>query len=124
MQPRICMYIFVIQMKSKKERMETASKIKSILFKDFMESYKPNMTPNSNDFVMLIAGDDLGDGVLSKTFFAGNEISYASYLYNMIKDNENIRMTILGISELFINRNPQYIEQQMKMAGEFNKLNI
>ena len=58
MQPKICMYIFVIQMKTKKERMETASKIKSILFKDFIESYKPNMTPNSNDFVLLIAGDD------------------------------------------------------------------
>lgn len=29
MQPKICMYIFVIQMKTKKERMETASKIKS-----------------------------------------------------------------------------------------------
>lgn len=75
-------------MNTKKERMETASKIKSILFKDFIESYKPNMTPNSNDFVMLIAGDDLGEEVLSKTFFAGNEMSYASYLYNMIKENE------------------------------------
>ena len=111
-------------MKTKKERMETASKIKSILFKDFIESYKPNMTPNSNDFVMLIAGDDLGEEVLSKTFFAGNGMSYASYLYNMIKENENIRMTILGISELFISRNPQYIEQQIKMAEEFNKANI
>ena len=111
-------------MKTKKERMETASKIKSILFKDFIESYKPNMTPNSNDFVMLIAGDDLGEEVLSKHFFAGNEMSYASYLYNMIKENENIRMTILGISELFISRNPQYIEQQIKMAEEFNKANI
>lgn len=124
MQPKICMYIFVIQMKTKKERMETASKIKSILFKDFIESYKPNMTPNSNDFVMLIAGDDLGEEVLSKAFFAGNEMSYASCLYNMIKENENIRMTILGISELFISRNPQYIEQQIKMAEEFNKANI
>lgn len=27
MQPKICMYIFVIQMKTKKERMETASKM-------------------------------------------------------------------------------------------------
>ena len=26
------------------------------------------MTPNSNDFVMLIAGDDLGEEVLSKHF--------------------------------------------------------
>lgn len=124
MQPKICMYIFVIQMKTKKERMETASKMKSILFKDFIESYKPNMTPNSNDFVLLIAGDDLGEEVLSKTFFAGNEMSYASCLYNMIKENENIRMIILGISELFISRNPQYIEQQIKMAEEFNKANI
>lgn len=124
MQPKICMYIFVIQMKTKKERMETASKIKSILFKDFIESYKPNMTPNSNDFVMLIAGDDLGEEVLSKTFFAGDEMSCASYLYKMIKENENIRMIILGISELFISRNPQYIEQQIKMAEEFNKANI
>lgn len=51
-------------------------------------------------------------------------MSYASCLYNMIKENENIRMTILGISELFISRNPQYIEQQIKMAEEFNKANI
>lgn len=44
MQPKICMYIFVIQMKTKKDRMQTAAKIKSILVKDFLDAYKPNMT--------------------------------------------------------------------------------
>lgn len=60
MQPKICMYIFVIQMKTKKDRMQTAAKIKSILVKDFLDAYKPNMTYQSHDFVMLITGDDLG----------------------------------------------------------------
>lgn len=118
------MYIFVIQMKTKKDRMQTAAKIKSILVKDFLDAYKPNMTYQSHDFVMLITGDDLGEGLLSNTHFIGDESSYVEYLYNIIENNDNIRSIILGVSELFINRHPEYIEQQIKMAEEFGKANI
>lgn len=124
MQQKICMYIFVIQMKTKKGRMQTAAKIKSILVKDFLDAYKPNMTDQSHDFVMLITGDDLGEGLISNTHFIGDESSYVEYLYNIIENNDNIRSIILGVSELFINRHPEYIEQQIKMAEEFGKANI
>ena len=118
------MYIFVIQMKTKKDRMQTAAKIKSILVKDFLDAYKPNMTDQSHDFVMLITGDDLGKGVLSNTHFIGDESSYVEYLYSIIENNDNIRSIILGVSELFINRHPEYIEQQIKMAEKFGKANL
>ena len=111
-------------MKTKHDRMQTAAKIKSILVKDFLDAYKPNMTDQSHDFIMLITGDDLGKGLLSNTHFIGDESSYVDYLYNIIENNDNIRSIILGVSELFINRHPEYIEQQIKMAEEFNKANI
>lgn len=124
MQPKICMYIFVIQMKTKKQRRETAAKIKAILVKDFLEAYQPNLDDDSHDFLMVVTGDDLGENTLSNTYFIGNELSYINHLYDLIERNEEARKIILGVSELLIERHPEYISQQIEMAEKLKQINL